>query len=215
MTSRFARMRHLEGASERGLSAVRVAVALVMAAVSLWAATSLAVGLAFEARRSETRRSAVLAVDRPRVVVLKSRRVLHLFDGENLVRSYRIGLGKDPLGAKIKAGDNRTPIGRFRVCTKNPDSQYHRFLGIDYPDVPAARRGLRQGLITQGEMQSIELAHQQQRMPSWTTALGGGIGLHGQGSGADWTAGCIALENDQIEELYNVLRLGDPIEILP
>ena len=49
----------------------------------------------------------------------------------------------------------------------------------------------------------------------WTTSLGGGLGIHGHGAGSDWTAGCVALDDHDVEELFNVLRLGDPVEILP
>ena len=58
-------------------------------------------------------------------------------------------------------------------------------------------------------------AHETNRCPSWSTALGGGIGLHGHGSAGDWSAGCIALDDTDIEELFDVLRVGDQVEILP
>ncbi len=156
-----------------------------------------------------------LEVAQPRVVVLKSRRRLHLFDGERLVRSYAIALGQHPTGQKIQAGDQRTPEGVFRICTKNPDSRYHRFLGISYPDIAAAQRGLRDGRISLGEFQSIVAADRNGQCPPWTTALGGGIGLHGHGIASDWTAGCVALSDADAEELYDVLRPGDLVEILP
>lgn len=151
----------------------------------------------------------------PRVVILKSARKLHLFDGSSLVRTYDIGLGFNPVGQKMVEGDGRTPLGRFRICTKNPDSAYSRFMGIDYPDPPAASRALRSGLISHGEYSGILTAHEQERCPIWTTSLGGGIGIHGHGAGSDWTAGCVALDDHDVEELFNVLRLGDPVEILP
>lgn len=165
-----------------------------------------------EARDSVSR---CLDVTHPRVVVLKSKRRLHLFDGDQLVRIYPIGLGSEPIGQKVKRDDGRTPEGRFTVCTKNAASKYHRFLGISYPDATAARRGLRDGLISYGEFSEIVAAQQSGRCPSWTTPLGGGIGLHGSGAGSDWTAGCIALADEDVEELFAVLRLGDTIEVLP
>lgn len=151
----------------------------------------------------------------PRVVVLKSHRRLYLFDGTTLVRTYRVALGFAPVGQKRRQGDGCTPEGVFRVCTKNGQSKYHRFLGIGYPDVAAAQRGLRSGLISPGEYGEIVSAQAQNRCPSWTTALGGGVGLHGHGSAGDWTAGCIALSDRDIDELFGVLRLGDTVEVLP
>ena len=151
----------------------------------------------------------------PRVVVLKAKRVLHLFDGTRLVRSYPIDLGVSPDGPKRRRGDGRTPVGKFRIVTKNADSRYHRFLGIDYPDLAAAEWGLANGLISPGEAAAVRNALAAGRCPDWNTALGGGIGIHGHREGRDWTGGCIALADNHVEELSSVLRIGDPVEILP
>ena len=157
----------------------------------------------------------VLDLERPRIVVLKSKRVLHLFDGDRLVKTYPVALGRHPVGQKQCEGDGRTPEGRFHLVTKNRQSKYHRFLGLDYPDSAAVERGRRQGLITDGEARSITDALAAGRCPSWTTALGGAIGIHGHGASTDWTAGCVALEDDQAEQLFDLLRVGDEVEILP
>ena len=151
----------------------------------------------------------------PRVVVLKAKRVLHLFDGTRLVRSYPIDLGVSPDGPKQRRGDGRTPLGKFRIVTKNADSRYHRFLGIDYPDLAIAEWGLANGLISPGEATAIRRTLAAGRCPNWNTALGGGIGIHGHRGGRDWTGGCVALSDDHVEELFSVLRIGDPVEILP
>lgn len=150
----------------------------------------------------------------PRVIVVKSARKLHLFDGDRLIRSYPVTLGPASSGQKRCAGDGRTPEGRYRICTKNAHSPNHRFLGIDYPDPAAARRGLRDGLISRGEARAIIDAHRENRCPVWTTALGGAIGLHGAARNGS-TAGCIALPDECVEELFDVLRIGDHVEILP
>ncbi|HNQ24945.1 MAG TPA: L,D-transpeptidase [Phycisphaerae bacterium] len=165
--------------------------------------------------RAPGRPPAALTLNAPRVVVLKQQRVLHLFDGERLIRTYPVDLGTAPTGQKQRANDGRTPVGRFRVVRKNPDSPYHRFLGIDYPDAAAAQRGLQAGLISAGEAARLREAHDGGVCPDWTTVLGGGIGIHGHRRGWDWTAGCVALADEHVEELYSVLRLGDPIDILP
>lgn len=160
-------------------------------------------------------RNSLVAVNEPRLVVLKSKHVAYLFDGERLVRSYPIDLGFAPLGQKLREGDGRTPCGRFRIATKNSDSPYHRFLGLDYPHEEAVLQGLRVGLVSSGEAARIRAALAAGRCPDWSTALGGGIGIHGHRRGRDWTAGCVAVADEHIEELFAVMRIGDPVEILP
>jgi len=160
-------------------------------------------------------KSATSPIRAPRIVVVKHERVLHLFDGERWVKSYRIGLGRSPEGPGSHPGDGQTPLGKFYICSRNRASRYHRFLGISYPDEAAVRRGLAEGLISQGQAEAIRTALREWRQPDWTTPLGGGIGLHGGGNDRDWTAGCIALTDQAIDELDAVMRLGDPVEILP
>ncbi len=195
------------------------------------AAVTLAVGFAALAVAASVRGSAAPnrisdvagrggGLQHPRVVVLKSKRVLHLFDGQALIRTYPVALGSDPVGDKLLAGDGRTPLGLFRICTKKRSSEHHRFLGISYPTAEAAERGLAEGLLTAGEARAIVAADAEGRCPPWLTAVGGGIGLHGQGTarttpGTDWTEGCVALSDRDVEELFGVLRVGDEVEILP
>ncbi|MCH7720739.1 MAG: L,D-transpeptidase [Planctomycetes bacterium] len=158
---------------------------------------------------------AELAVRRPRVVILKAQRLLHLLDADHVVRSYPIDLGAQPIGTKRQSGDGRTPEGRFRICVKRSDSPHHRFLGIDYPDEPAVVAGLAAGLLSAGEAGGVRRALRAGRCPDWGTALGGGIGIHGRARGEDWTAGCIAVSDASVEELFALLRVGDSVEILP
>lgn len=151
----------------------------------------------------------------PHVVILKSKRTLYLYDGDRLIRTYPVDLGRRPVGDKRMAGDGRTPLGIFRIVSRNPNSSYCRFLGLDYPHEPAVRRGLKWGLVSPDEAIGILDALAEERCPNWGTELGGGVGLHGQYRGFDWTAGCVALADEHIIELFNVLREGDTVEILP
>lgn len=157
----------------------------------------------------------VLTVKSPYVVVLKSAGELHLFDGEALVRSYSIALGPEPVGQKIRIGDGRTPEGVFRVCAKKMESEHHRFIGLDYPNPKAVERGLADGLISDGQAHEMMRAHESGECPSWTSALGGGIGIHGGLAAEPMTAGCVSLTDEDVEELFGVLRVGDVVEILP
>jgi lipoprotein-anchoring transpeptidase ErfK/SrfK len=151
---------------------------------------------------------------RPHVVVEKSARRLTLYDGDRAVRSYRAAVGSGK-GDKVREGDRRTPEGEFIVCVKNPRSRFTRALGLSYPNIKDARRGLRDGLITRRQHDAIVAAVRQGRRPPWKTPLGGEIMIHGGGAGRNWTDGCIALEDADILELYRALPVGTPVTILP
>ena len=209
-TSTTGSIREFVRVRERATAGLGLLIVGLAAVTALVNAAQLAPATA--ARQSSPER---IVVTSPRVVVLKNKRLLHLFDGDRLVRTYAIDLGASPIGTKHRFDDGRTPVGRFRVVTRNPDSPYHRFLGIDYPNEASVAWGLAHGLISQGEGVSIRSALADGRCPNWRTALGGGIGIHGKRKGVDWTGGCVAVEDAHIEELFAVLRIGDPVEILP
>ncbi len=146
----------------------------------------------------------------------KKRRALELLSGDQVVRTYRVALGFSPIGPKEREGDGRTPEGRYWICTRNERSRFHLFLGISYPGERDARAARARGEIDAATYQRIARVKRPGR-PPWKTALGGEVGLHGSGGArsGDWTAGCIGLENDEIDELWVACPLGTPIEILP
>ena len=130
-----------------------------------------------------------------RIVVYKQMRRMYLMSGNHVLKSYRIGLGFAPAGDKKTSGDGRTPEGDYVIDRRNPDSRYHLSLGIDYPNEA-----------------DIEEASALGKDP------GGDIFIHGQGRNftfliPDWTWGCIAVTNDEIEEIYAMVRDGTPISI--
>ncbi|RUM87504.1 MAG: hypothetical protein DSZ23_05740 [Thermodesulfatator sp.] len=149
-----------------------------------------------------------------RIIVNKKKRILYLFSGETLMRIYPVNLGPDPLRDKIKQGDGRTPEGRFFICNKNPRSKYYKALGISYPSREDALRGLKQGLITKQQYKEIISAIDHGRKPPWFTRLGGAVCIHGGGIGWDWTRGCIALRNPDVNELFQVVSVGTPVTII-
>ncbi|MGD0650365.1 MAG: L,D-transpeptidase [Verrucomicrobiia bacterium] len=149
-----------------------------------------------------------------RIIITKHTRTLTVFDGEEQVLRIPVMLGENPAD-KQREGDLATPEGEFYICYKNPDSEYHRFLGLSYPNIEDAERGLRENLITPVEFEQIREAVTQKECPPWKTALGGEIGLHGPCPNVTWTHGCIAMTVDQIERLYDLLDLGDEVIILP
>ena len=151
----------------------------------------------------------------PEIVIYKSRRRLELYDGQTLLRVHRIVLGGQPVGDKKREGDGATPEGTFFVCTKNAQSRYDRFLGLSYPNVEDAARGLKAGLISQAQFGVIKKAMEQGVRPPWDTKLGGQIGMHGGGVERDWTQGCIALTDEAIEEMFDAVPYGTVVVIKP
>lgn len=118
------------------------------------------------------------------------------------------------------AGDGRTPLGVFHVAWINPNSRFHLFFGLDYPNHEQAELAFRQKLIDFDTYYAIRRALFQGYLPPQNTPLGGYIGIHGIGNGdrrihnvANWTDGCIALTNEQIEELAYWVRLGTRVVI--
>jgi len=155
-------------------------------------------------------------IDSPRAVVIhKSERAVGLYLNGRLARTYPCALGSRPLGHKQRAGDARTPEGLYYVCTRNPRSKFHLFLGISYPNADDAAAARGEGRISPEELRAIADAIAAHRQPPWDTPLGGEIGLHGGGTSSDWTLGCIALGDKAIEDLWDQLRLGDPILLRP
>jgi murein L,D-transpeptidase YafK len=161
----------------------------------------------------------------PALSIRKAARTLVLTcDGRPRAR-FRVSLGRSPLGPKQIEGDGRTPEGDYYVCTRNERSSFRRFLGLSYPGPVDAERGLRERLISAAEAQEIVHAHAERRSPPWKTRLGGAVGIHGVKLGwgfvgrlhrlFDWTNGCIAIADDEIDELWDVVPLGTPVTVTP
>jgi murein L,D-transpeptidase YafK len=154
------------------------------------------------------------------VLVEKGAHRLSLFDGNRLLKRYRAAVGGGR-GDKAREGDRCTPEGEFFVCYRNPESKYTLSLGLSYPNEEDAARGLRDGLIVQEQHDAIVGACRSRSFDAnaweslWKTPLGGEIMIHGKGAGRDWTAGCVAVSDDDIRELYSLLPLGAPVRIVP
>ena len=166
-------------------------------------------------RPVEERESLKLPLKDPRRVVHKSKRQLQLYSEGVVVRSYRVGLGLNPDDDKQREGDRATPEGDFYIFTRNPKSAYYLSLGLSYPNIEDAERGLRTGLITRSQHDQIVNAIKKKTAPPQYTALGGLIYIHGNGARSDWTWGCVALENEDIRELYDSVDIGTPVTIKP
>jgi murein L,D-transpeptidase YafK len=154
-----------------------------------------------------------LPLKNPRIVISKSARRLELYSDGVVVRSYKIGLGLSPVEDKVRQGDRRTPEGEFYVFTRNHKSAFYLSLGLSYPNIEDAERGLRDKLITRRQHAAIVSAIKRKATPPQNTALGGDIYIHGNGASNDWTWGCVALENADMKELFDVVTVGTPVII--
>jgi hypothetical protein len=148
-----------------------------------------------------------------RVEVFKAERRLELRLRGVLFKRYPVGLGSSPAGDKRVEGDGRTPEGDFYVCQRLPAGRYGPSLGVSYPALPDARRGLRDGLISDRAARAISESLRLRQRPLWNTALGGAICIHGRGASRDWTAGCVALEDADAGELFPLVPMGAAVRI--
>ena len=141
------------------------------------------------------------------------------------VKTYRIASGRGGRGAKRRQGDNKTPVGVYRILHGRASGRFDYFMHLDYPNLIDAWRGYRDKVISAAEFRQIALAHKQRRTPPQDTGLGGFIGIHGLGhtdpeklaihEGFNWTEGCIALTNEEIRELRQFIQPGATVMILP
>nr|WP_095594795.1 L,D-transpeptidase family protein [Actibacterium pelagium] len=132
-----------------------------------------------------------------RIVVMKGKRRLYLMSGDEVLKTYRIGLGFSPKGDKKVVGDGKTPEGRYIIDRRNPQSEFYLSIGISYPN-------------SRDRAEAAALG----RSP------GGDIFIHGQAprkygvpTRRDWTAGCIAVQNHEMREIYNMVGNGTVIDI--
>jgi murein L,D-transpeptidase YafK len=150
------------------------------------------------------------------IEIWKAERRLQLRFGNQVDREFKVMLGRAPRFAKEERGDYRTPVGRYYIGTKHV-SRFHRFLGISYPNIDDAERGYQRGMISADQWADIFFANLSGDMPPPRTRLGGMVGIHGFGNRdylpIDWTEGCIAVSNDEIEYLYEITPVGTPVII--
>ena len=157
----------------------------------------------------------VRAIQNPEIFVYKEKRRLYVMQSKVLVRDYPVGLGFHPSGDKEKEGDGRTPEGSFFICVKKPNSRFQKSLGLSYPDKKHAERAFFAGVIKPIEFRDILMAFENKATPPWNTVLGGQIFIHAGGAHKDWTEGCIALYNSDMDELFQITAVGTPVSIRP
>lgn len=136
------------------------------------------------------------------VLVEKSKSRMYLKSGDKIIKEYRVVFGADPVGHKQQEGDERTPEGRYVLDYKKKDSAYYKAIHISYPNSTDKKRARSKGVDP-----------------------GGAIMIHGQKNGwgwlgfvsrfFNWTDGCIAVTDEEMEEIWNLVETGTPIEIRP
>ena len=150
--------------------------------------------------------------------VNKARRVLTVMYDNVPVKSYPVALGFTPVGDKKVEGDGKTPEGTYLIVEKRSDNLPGKYgarsMLLNYPSVKDGKRGLRQKRISKETYQHIVTAVEKDELPPQDTGLGSSIRIHGGGVQADWTAGCIALRDEDVVELYRVLPLLGEVKIL-
>ncbi len=137
-----------------------------------------------------------------KLVVYKSKRQLLAYSNGQLLKTYKISLGRQPIGDKEYEGDKKTPEGLYFINDKNANSGYHKNLGISYPDKDDIENAKRLGKPTGGDIKIHGLRNRT-----------GVIGKFHRWF--DWTLGCIAVTDNEIDELYNAVEIGTQIDIKP
>lgn len=139
-----------------------------------------------------------------RIIIKKSQRTMQLYDGPRLLKEYNVALGKNPRGHKQKEHDNKTPEGVYHISRKNSKSTFLKSLTISYPNNTDVARAASKGV-----------------------SPGGNIAIHGIGGKGfsrlfqnnhwhkNWTKGCIAVTDREIEEIFKIVKVGTTVDIRP
>ena len=155
------------------------------------------------------------------IYVDTEQQILTVYDGETPKDSFKnIAIGQAGTTLHKRQGDDKTQLGRYRITWVNHKSRFRTFYGINYPNIEDAKRALADGKITQSTADKIINAHLQHHTPSQYTGLGGMLGIHGLGRAdpdihkrVNWTHGCIALTNEQIDRLGKWVSIGTVVLI--
>jgi murein L,D-transpeptidase YafK len=137
-----------------------------------------------------------------RILVIKSSRALMLMKGDRVLHSYKIALGRNPIGPKTRKGDHQTPEGSYVVDAKKDNSRFYMALHLSYPNDADRLRAKQLGVDTGGDVE----IHGIENGLGWIGAL------HRR---MDWTDGCIAVTDAEISQIWRMVSVGTPVEIKP
>lgn len=157
------------------------------------------------------------------IIIDRSSFSLSLFDDTTLVKTYKASFGRNVKEPKKTDGDGATPIGVYKICSIDTASEYHKFFKINYPNLEDAEETLRRGIISREEFEDIKFNYYYADCTPFSKILGGNIGIHGIGRlnfvfknlpfAYNWTDGSIALSDENIDELYSVVKKGTKVVI--
>jgi len=157
------------------------------------------------------------------ILVDKRNYTLNLYEDTVLVKSYRVSLGRNILRAEKTADDEATPVGEYKICSIDTSHRYNKFFQLNYPNLSNATEALRKGWITQKVFDQIKFEFYYEGCTKYNKVLGGNIGIQGLGRlnyifknlpfVYNWTNGSIAMSNEDIDELYSVIKIGTKVVI--
>jgi len=157
------------------------------------------------------------------LVISRSSQELKIMEGEQIVKQFHISYGKGGKGAKRILGDSKTPLGVYRIINFKGNSKFYFFMQLDYPNLLDAWYGYKNKIISATEFKNITTAIKNNDIPPQNTKLGGHIGIHGLGDTTDqklaihnemnWTQGCIAMTNEEINDLKKYVGIGTRVII--
>lgn len=136
------------------------------------------------------------------ILIRKKDHVMELFAGGKAIRTYKVALGRGGLEPKQREGDDRTPEGHYTIDSRNTASRFYKALHISYPDAEDRKRAAKLGVPPGGAI----MIH---GLPSGMAWLGPMHRMY------DWTAGCVAVTDAEMDEIWNLVPVGTPVEIRP
>lgn len=169
------------------------------------------------------REKGVVKINHPWVFVDRKKNNLSLYDDSVLIKTYRANFGRNISVPKTRAEDLATPVGEYKVCSKDSIHKYHKFIRINYPSLADADDALRKGIITQKNYDRLKFDFYYGVCPSADTILGSNIGIQGIGEynsifknlpfAYNWTNGSVSISNEGIDELFPILVKGTKVVI--
>ena len=162
-------------------------------------------------------------ITNPKIVIDRHNYTLGIYQDSVLIKNYRVSFGKSVQAPKTRAGDKATPVGVYKICKIYTTHKYYKFFQLNYPNLEDGADALRKGLISQKEYNDIKFQYYYEGCTRYHNVLGGNIGIHGIGElnyifknlpfVFNWTDGSIAMSNENIDEIYSVIREGTEVVI--
>lgn len=165
----------------------------------------------------------ITAFENPNLIIDRKNYSLQLYEDTILVKTYRANFGRNIQSPKLLATDGATPVGEYKVCSLDTSNIYYRLIKINYPNINDAIDALRKNYITQREFDSIKYQNEYENCPQFHYKMGGNMGIQGIGKydiifrnlpfNFNWTDGNVAISNEDMDELFLVMKKGSKIVI--